>query len=168
MAIEGENLGVATIYLTVDKTSMDATIGKAKLQLAGMGAEASKQYDAMSASQQKMAQGLVKQADLINKTTAERIAYNAQLKVGGALGDEIAAKALANAQAAVGAQQDVTAATKAAADAQDAMAEVEARQAITAATMEQARANAALAEASGAGAAGGAAQAIGALDSATV
>ncbi len=178
MSVEGENLGVATIYLTVDKTSMDATIGKAKLQLAGMGAEASKQYEAMSASQQKMAQGLVRQAELINKTTAERIAYNAQLKIGGALGDEIAAKALANAQATAAAQNEATAAAKAAEAAQaelaaaedarfkqiaaDAMAEVEARQAITAATLEQARANAALAEAQGVGT-GGSAAAVGAI-----
>lgn len=183
MANEGENLGTATIYLTVDKTSMDATIGKAKLQLAGMGAEASKQYDAMSVSQQKLAQSLVKQAEAIGKTRAEQIAYNAQLKIGGALGDEIAAKALAQAQATTAAQQEVTAATKATADAQaemaaaedarfkqiaaDAMAEVEARNAITAATMDQARANAALAEANSVGAAGGAAY-MGALDSTAV
>ncbi|HWU68664.1 MAG TPA: phage tail length tape measure family protein [Stenotrophobium sp.] len=178
MSVEGENLGVATIYLTVDKTSMDATIGKAKLQLAGMGAEASKQYEAMSASQRKMAEGLVRQAELINKTTAERVAYNAQLKIGGALGDEIAARALANAQATAAAQNEATAAAKAAEAAQaelaaaedarfkqiaaDAMAEVEARQAITAATLEQARANAALAEAQGVGT-GGSAAAVGAI-----
>ena len=184
MAVEGENLGTAAIYLTVDTTSMDAGIAKAKTKLAGMSAEAEKQYTALTASQRKVADSLVKQAELINKTTAERIAYNAQLKIGGALGDEIAAKALAQAQATTAAQQESVAAAKAATEAQaemaaaedarfkqiarDAMAEVEARQAITAATMEQARANAALAEASGAGATGGAAQAIGALDSATV
>lgn len=184
MAVEGENLGTAAIYLTVDTTSMDAGIAKAKTKLAGMGADAEKQYVAMSASQRRVAEGLVKQAELINKTTAERIVYNAKLKVSGALGDEIAAKAIANAQAVTGATADATAAAKAAdaakaemaaADdlrfkqiAADAMAEVEARQAVTAATMEQARANAVLAESRGAGAAGSAAQAIGALDSATV
>lgn len=186
MAVEGENLGTAAIYLTVDTTSMDAGIASAKTKLAGMSAEAEKQYTAMSASQRKVADSLVKQAELINKTTAERIAYNAQLKVGGALGDEIAAKAIANAQAIAGAQADATAAAQAAdaakaemaaADdarykqiAADAMAEVEARKAITAATMDQARANIALAESSApkVGATRGAAQELGTLNAATV
>ena len=70
MAVEGENLGTATIYLTVDKSSMDATIGKAKLELAGMGAEASKQYEAASAGQRKLAESLVRQAESIGKTRA--------------------------------------------------------------------------------------------------
>ncbi|HET7592925.1 MAG TPA: hypothetical protein VFK00_07985, partial [Rhodanobacteraceae bacterium] len=65
MAVEGENLGTAAIYLTVDTTSMDAGIAKAKTKLAGMSAEAEKQYTAMTASQRKVADSLVKQAELI-------------------------------------------------------------------------------------------------------
>lgn len=92
-----ESLGTAAIYLTVDSTKMEAGVARAKAKLAGMGDEATKQYSRMNASEKRRAESLVRQIDLLGKTRSEQIAYNAKLKVGGALGDEIASKAAANA-----------------------------------------------------------------------
>lgn len=166
-----ESLGTAAIYLTVDSTKMEAGVARAKAKLAGMGTEAEAQYNKMTAAQKRSAESLVKQIALLDKSKAERIAYNAQLRVGGALGDEIARKAMANAQAvnAVGAETAAQQTARLKQVAAAAMAEVEARRMAAAEQAAEAKAREASALATGKQATAGRAQVeIAALNSATV
>jgi len=79
----------------------------------GFGSEAQAQYNAATAAQKKYADSLLKQIDTLGKSRAERIAYNAQLKLSGSLGDELASKALAQEAAMAGVAATTNAASHA-------------------------------------------------------
>ncbi|HUX23228.1 MAG TPA: phage tail length tape measure family protein, partial [Burkholderiales bacterium] len=97
------SLGTARIDVTVNADTMAPGIAKARTAVAGMGTEAEAQYAKAAASSKKYADSLIRQADLIGKTRAEQIAYNAQTRIGGELGAQIAARALAQQNALTGA-----------------------------------------------------------------
>lgn len=123
-----EVIGVARINVVTDTATMETGVDRAKRALANLGEEASKQFDGANIQVKKLAETLVRQTDLVGKTRLEQIAYNAQLKIGGQLGQEIADRAIkqqkeqqaaiaATAQAELRVQQAREAAAAAARDA---------------------------------------------------
>ena len=98
----GGSIGAARIDVTVNTATMDAGIEAAKHRVSGLGDQAAAEFDKANASTKRYAQSLLRQAEMLNKTRAEQIAYNAQTRIGGDLGDQIAARALAN-QSKIGA-----------------------------------------------------------------
>lgn len=104
------SIGTARIDVTVNTGTMEAGVEAAKRRVSGLGTEAEAQFNKASASGKRYADSLLRQAEMLGKTRAEQIAYNAQTRIGGELGDKIAAKALAN-QAAMAKGLDGTAKT---------------------------------------------------------
>lgn len=102
-----EALGTGVIYITADATKMEAGITAAQGKMSQFGAQAEAEYNKASASSKRYATSLLNQAEMLGKTRAEQIAYNAQVKVGGELGKQIAEKALAQ-QAAMQAMAGAT------------------------------------------------------------
>jgi len=96
---EAESIGTARIDVTVNTATMETGVEAAKRKVSGLGAEAAAQFDKANASTKRYAESLLRQADLLGKSRAEQIAHNAQVRIGGELGDQIAKKALANAAA---------------------------------------------------------------------
>lgn len=90
-----ESIGTARIDVIVNTATMDAGLEASKRRVAGLGTEAEVQFNKSSASAKRYADSLLRQADMLGKTRAEQIAYNAQQRIGGELGEKIAAKALA-------------------------------------------------------------------------
>src|SRR5690349_24225001 len=84
---------------------MEAGVEAAKRKVSGLGTEAAAQFDKANASTKRYAESLARQADLLGKSRAEQIAYNAQTRIGGQLGEEIARKALAQQAALRGAAE---------------------------------------------------------------
>lgn len=93
---EAESIGTARIDVTVNTATMETGVEAAKRKVSGLGAEAAAQFDKANASTKRYADSLLRQAELLGKSRAEQIAYNAQVRIGGELGDQIAKKALAN------------------------------------------------------------------------
>ncbi|APG04959.1 phage tail tape measure protein [Luteibacter rhizovicinus DSM 16549] len=108
-----ESIGTARIDVTVNTATMDVGVDTAKRKVSGLGAEAAAQFDKANASTKRYADSLLRQADMLGKTRAEQIAYNAQMKIGGDLGDQIAKKALANQAALTKATDDYVMSDKA-------------------------------------------------------
>ncbi|NII53589.1 phage tail tape measure protein [Luteibacter sp. SG786] len=96
---EAESIGTARIDVTVNTATMETGVEAAKRKVSGLGAEAAAQFDKANASTKRYAESLNRQAELLGKSRAEQIAYNAQVRIGGELGDQIAKKALANEKA---------------------------------------------------------------------
>lgn len=90
------SLGTAAIYVTANTSSLEAKIEAAKRTVSGLGTAAEDQFNKASASSKKYAESLLRQTEMLGKTRAEQIAFNAQTRLGGELGDKIAAKALSN------------------------------------------------------------------------
>src|SRR5690242_15218927 len=90
-----EPLGTARIDVTVNTQTMQAGITAAQNKMSQFGAQAAAEYEKASSSSKRYADSLLHQADMLGKTRAEQIAYNAQTRIGGQLGDQLAAKALA-------------------------------------------------------------------------
>lgn len=91
----GEDIGTARINLVVNSQTFDSSITASERAVAQMSQSAQEAYNQLNAAEKRRADNLIRQADLLGKTRAEQIAYNAQTKIGGDLGDQIAAKALA-------------------------------------------------------------------------
>lgn len=108
-----ESIGTARIDVTINTATMDVGAEAAKRKVSGLGAEAAAQFDKANASTKRYADSLLRQADMLGKTRAEQIAYNAKVKIGGELGDQIAKKALANQAALTKATDDYVMSDKA-------------------------------------------------------
>lgn len=108
-----ETIGTARIDVTVNTATMESGIKAAKREVSGLGAEAAAQFDRANSSTKRYAESLSRQADLIGKSRGEQIAYNAQMKIGGDLGDAIAKKAIANQAALTKATDDYVMSDKA-------------------------------------------------------
>src|SRR5690348_5997222 len=88
-------IGTARIDIVVDTTKMQAGINTAQRTVSQFGTQAEAEYNRASTSSKRYADSLLRQVDMLGKTRAEQIAYNAQTRIGGQLGDQLAAKALA-------------------------------------------------------------------------
>ena len=92
--MEEQSVGAARVDLVVNTDTMQPGIAAAKRTIAGIGAEAAKQFDQMDAASKRQAESWKRQIDLAGKTRLEQIAYNAEMRIGGQLGKELAAQAL--------------------------------------------------------------------------
>ena len=90
-----QSIGTARIDIVTNAATMAPGVAAAKRSLSGLGADAAAQFEAANAAQKNLAIGLTKQINLTGQSRLEQIAYNAQLKVGGQLGKELAAAAIA-------------------------------------------------------------------------
>ena len=90
----GGSIGTARIDVTVNTATMESGVEAAKRKVSGLGDQAAQEFDKANASTKRYAESLLRQADLLGKTRAEQIAYNAQTRIGGELGNKIAAAAL--------------------------------------------------------------------------
>ena len=72
-----ESIGTARIDVVVNTGTMEAGVEAAKRRVSGLGTEAEQQFNKASATTKKYADSLLRQADMLGKTRAEQIAYNA-------------------------------------------------------------------------------------------
>lgn len=91
-----ESLGAARLDIEVDVTQLEAAISKAKSRLADMSTDAQKQYSQLGSSEKRRIDRLVQQADTLNMTRAQQLAYNAALKTSGPVLDDLTRKIAQN------------------------------------------------------------------------
>lgn len=94
-----ETLGAARIDITVDVSQFDSAVTAAKRAMSDMSTSAQQQYQQLSAVEKRRVDSLVRQADTLNMTKAQQVAYNASLRSSGPILDEIVKK-LATGEAA--------------------------------------------------------------------
>jgi lambda family phage tail tape measure protein len=104
---DSEQIGVARIDVVVDSSNMPANLKTAERAVSGFGDKAEAEFNRANKSSKAYAGSLLRQIETTNKTRLEQIAYNAQLRIGGELGKQIAEKALAQ-QAAMDAVAGAT------------------------------------------------------------
>jgi hypothetical protein len=92
-------IGTARIDITADGTGALDAVAKVKAGIAGMSQDAQAQYSRLSAAEKRCADALIRQADTVNMTRAQQIAYNASLKLNGPLLDDLTRRLNANAAA---------------------------------------------------------------------
>lgn len=90
----GGSIGTARVDVVVNTATMEPGVEAAKRKVSGLGEQAAQEFNKANASTKRYAESLLRQADLLGKTRAEQIAYNAQTRIGGELGNKIAAAAL--------------------------------------------------------------------------
>lgn len=95
-----QSLGTAAIQLVVDTTQFDPAINAAKNRVSDMSTAAQQEYQKITAAERRRIDSLVKQADTLNLTKAQQVAYNAALKTSGPLLDEITQRLAKNEAAA--------------------------------------------------------------------
>lgn len=106
MTTESQSIGTARVDVVIDHTKAEAGVKAMGQTLTNFSVEAQKQYAALSATERRRVDSLIKQADTLGLTRKEQIAYNAQLRTSGPLLDEINRKLAVNAaRAQVSAQQ---------------------------------------------------------------
>lgn len=110
-----QSIGTARLDLVVDSTTGEAQLRSFERTVSTMSSAAQAEYNKLDSATKKYANSLIKQSDTLGLSRDQMIAYNAQLRIGGALGDEIAKKAQAQAQAqvALASAQERTAAIQA-------------------------------------------------------
>ncbi|MCG8275409.1 phage tail tape measure protein [Stenotrophomonas sp. NLF4-10] len=92
-------IGTARIDVTVDTSQFDSAVSAAKRAVSDMSTSAQQQYQQLSAVEKRRVDSLVRQADTLNMTKAQQVAYNASLRSSGPILDEIVKK-LATGEAA--------------------------------------------------------------------
>lgn len=75
-----ESIGTARLDIVVDTTQFDAAINSAKRSVSSMSQQAQADYNQLSGAEKRRVDTLIKQADQLNLTRSEQIAYNAALK----------------------------------------------------------------------------------------
>lgn len=98
--MEGQTIATARIDITANAKGVEAATAKAKASIASMSTDAQAQYQRLSGAEKRRVDALVRQADTVGMTRAQQIAYNATLKTGGPILDEITRKLNASEAAA--------------------------------------------------------------------
>lgn len=104
-----ESLGTARIDITADASGVISATDTAKRSISSMSADAQKEYQKLNKAERRRVDTLIQQADKLNMTKAQQIAYNATLRgVPTAVLDDLIKKLTASgsaAQAATGQMQ---------------------------------------------------------------
>lgn len=95
-----ESVGTARLDLVVDTSQFDVAIDRAESRTESFSKAGQKQYESLSAAQKKHAQSLLRQVDTIGLSKEAQTLYNAQMKLGGPLVDDLTRRLKANAAAA--------------------------------------------------------------------
>lgn len=90
--MEGQTIATARIDITANAEGVEAATAKAKASITSMSTDAQAQYQRLSGAEKRRVEALVRQADTVGMTRAQQIAYNATLKTGGPILDEITRK----------------------------------------------------------------------------
>ncbi|MGZ9568775.1 phage tail tape measure protein [Alcaligenes nematophilus] len=98
--MEGQTIATARIDITANSEGVEAATAKAKASIASMSTDAQAQYQRLSGAEKRRVDALIRQADTVGMTRAQQIAYNATLKTGGPVLDEITRKLNASEAAA--------------------------------------------------------------------
>lgn len=98
--MEGQTIATARIDITANAQGVEAATAKAKASLASMSKDAQAEYQRLSGAEKRRVEALIRQADTVGMTRAQQIAYNASLKTGGPILDEITRKLNASEAAA--------------------------------------------------------------------
>lgn len=98
--MEGQTIATARIDITANAEGVEAATAKAKASIASMSTDAQAQYQRLSGAEKRRVDALIRQADTVGMTRAQQIAYNATLKTGGPVLDEITRKLNASEAAA--------------------------------------------------------------------
>lgn len=98
--MEGQTIATARIDITANAEGVEAATAKAKASITSMSTDAQAQYQRLSGAEKRRVEALVRQADTVGMTRAQQIAYNATLKTGGPILDEITRKLNASEAAA--------------------------------------------------------------------
>lgn len=73
----GGSIGTARVDVVVNTATMEPGVEAAKRKVSGLGDQAAQEFNKANASTKRYAESLLRQADLLGKTRAEQIAYNA-------------------------------------------------------------------------------------------
>lgn len=95
-----EQIGVAYIGVEVDADAMTGGLSRAKAQITGLTTTSEQQFAKVDAATKRAAVGLAKYAQNMGKATHESKALSAAQRIGGALGDQLAAAIMGQASAA--------------------------------------------------------------------
>src|SRR5690348_10208362 len=95
MAETGEQLGTVRINVVVNSDTMNPGLTAAKGKMAQFGQQAETEYGRLTAADKRLAQSMLRRIDIMGKSKAAQIAYDAEMRIGGQLGAQLAAKALA-------------------------------------------------------------------------
>lgn len=98
--MEGQTIATARIDITANAEGVEAATAKAKASITSMSTDAQAQYQRLSGAEKRRVDALIRQADTVGMTRAQQIAYNATLKTGGPVLDEITRKLNASEAAA--------------------------------------------------------------------
>lgn len=98
--MEGQTIATARIDITANAQGVEAATAKAKASLSSMSKDAQAEYQRLSGAEKRRVEALIRQADTVGMTRAQQIAYNASLKTGGPILDEITRKLNASEAAA--------------------------------------------------------------------
>lgn len=98
--MEGQTIATARIDITANAEGVEVATAKAKASITSMSTDAQAQYQRLSGAEKRRVDALVRQADTVGMTRAQQIAYNATLKTGGPILDEITRKLNASEAAA--------------------------------------------------------------------
>ncbi|MFC3866185.1 phage tail tape measure protein [Alcaligenes aquatilis] len=98
--MEGQTIATARIDITANAEGVEAATAKAKASITSMSIDAQAQYQRLSGAEKRRVDALIRQADTVGMTRAQQIAYNATLKTGGPVLDEITRKLNASEAAA--------------------------------------------------------------------
>lgn len=96
-----ETIGTARIDVVVDTSQLDIAIDRAKNRTASMSTSAQAEYAKLDRAEKRRIDRLIDQANKLNLTKEQQLAYDAALKTHGRLLDEVTGKIRANSQAQV-------------------------------------------------------------------
>jgi lambda family phage tail tape measure protein len=85
-----ESIGTARLDVVVETSGMTSGVNAVKNEIKGLNTEAQKQFDGMTKAQQRMALSFVSTAQNAGKTREEIRALQAEMRIGGALGKQLA------------------------------------------------------------------------------
>lgn len=94
-----EAIGTARIDVIVDTSQLDIAIDRAKNRTASMSASAQQEYAKLDRAEKRRIDRLIDQANTLNLSKEQQLAYNAALKSSGTLLDDITRKIRENSQA---------------------------------------------------------------------
>lgn len=94
-------IGTPRIDVVVDTSQLDVAIGRAKNRLADMSGSAQQEYQKLDKVEKRRIDRLVDQANTLNLTREQQLAYNAALKTSGPILDELTKKIARNGQTSI-------------------------------------------------------------------
>ncbi|KGM52610.1 hypothetical protein N799_13430 [Lysobacter arseniciresistens ZS79] len=87
-----ENIGTASISLSVDTTDMQVALDRAKRSMSGMSAAAQAEYEKLTKTERRRVDALKRQADMLGLNRQQVLAYNVATRTSGSVQQELLAR----------------------------------------------------------------------------